>query len=61
MDITSTLAVLAAKLDQLVRFYFSGLLAVDRAGRAQSFKTMVTAGMGAAKAAGLAGLMEADG
>ena len=53
-------AELAAKLDQPVRFDFSGLWAADMAGRAASFKAMVTAGMDAAKAAALAGLM-ADG
>ena len=50
-------AELAAKLDQPVRFDFSGLWAHDLAGRAASFKAMVSAGMDAAKAAGLAGLM----
>ena len=53
-------AELAAKLDQPVRLDFSGLWAADMAGRAQSFKAMVVAGMDPAKAAGLAGLM-ADG
>ena len=53
-------AELAAKLDQPVRFDFSGLWAADMAGRASSFKAMVTAGMDPAKAAGLAGLMDAD-
>ena len=53
-------AELAAKLDQPVRFDFSGLWAADMAGRAQSFKAMVTAGMDPGKAAGLAGLMAAD-
>ena len=53
-------AELAAKLDQPVRFDFAGLWAHDLAGRAQSFKAMVTGGMDAAKAAGLAGLMAGD-
>ena len=53
-------AELAAKLDQPVRFDFSGLWAADMAGRASSFKAMVTGGMDPAKAAGLAGLMGAD-
>ena len=50
-------AELAAKLDQPVRFDFSGLWAHDLAGRASSFKAMVTAGMEVERAAGLAGLM----
>ena len=50
-------AELAAKLDQPVRFDFSGLWAHDLAGRAQSFKAMVTAGMDPGRAAGIAGLM----
>ena len=54
-------AELAAKLDQPVRFDFSGLWAADMAGRASSFKAMATGGMDAAKAAGLAGLMADDG
>ena len=53
-------AELAAKLDQPVRLDFSGLWAADMAGRAQSFKAMVTGGMDVAKAAGLAGLMAGD-
>ena len=53
-------AELAAKLDQPVRLDFSGLWAADMAGRASSFKAMVTGGMDPAKAAGLAGLMGAD-
>ena len=53
-------AELAAKLDQPVRLDFSGLWAADVAGRAASFKAMVTGGMDPAKAAGLAGLMGAD-
>ena len=50
----------AAKFDQPVRFDFSGLWAADMAGRASSFKAMVTAGMDPGKAAGLAGLMAGD-
>ena len=53
-------AELAAKLDQPVRLDFSGLWAADMAGRASSFKAMVTGGMDPAKAAGLAGLMAGD-
>ena len=50
-------AEFAAKLDQPVRLDFSGLWAHDLAGRASSFKAMVTAGMDPAKAAALSGLM----
>ena len=53
-------AELAAKLDQPVRFDFAGLWAHDLAGRASSFKAMVTGGMDPGKAAGLAGLMAGD-
>ena len=50
-------AEISAKLDQPVRFDFGGLWAADMAGRASSFKSMVTAGMEVERAAGLAGLM----
>ena len=50
-------AELVAKLDQPVRFDFSGLWAHDLAGRAQSFKAMVSGGMDVDMAAGHAGLM----
>ena len=50
-------AELATKLDQPVRLDFSGLWAHDLAGRAASFKGMVTAGMAVEQAAGLAGLL----
>ena len=53
-------AELQTKLDQPVRFDFSGLWAADMAGRASSFKAMVTAGMDPGKAAGLAGLMGSE-
>ena len=53
-------AELAAKLDQPVRLDFSGLWAADMAGRASSFKAMVTGGMDATTAAGLAGLMAGE-
>ena len=49
-----------AKLETRVSFDLSALWAHDLAGRAQSFKAMVTAGMDPAKAAALAGLMVAD-
>ena len=49
---------LAAKLDTPgLRFDFSSLWAHDLAGRAPSFKAMVTAGMPLDRAAGLAGLI----
>lgn len=46
------------KLDVRTRIDFGALWAWDMAGRAQSFKAMVTAGMDPAKAAALAGLMD---
>ena len=49
---------LSTKLDRAVRIDFSRLWAADMAGRAQSFKAMVTAGMATDKAAALAGLMD---
>ena len=51
---------IALKLDVVTRFDFGCLWAHDMAGRASSFKAMVTGGMDPAKAAALAGLM-ADG
>ena len=50
-------AELASKLDQPVRLDFSGLWAHDLAGRASSFKAMVTAGMDVERAAALSGLL----
>ena len=49
-----------AKLEQRVTFDLSSLWAHDLAGRASSFKAMVTAGMEVERAAGLAGLMAGD-
>ena len=46
-----------AKLEQSVSFNLDRLWAHDLAGRASSFKAMVTAGMDVAKAAGLSGLL----
>ena len=46
-----------AKLETRVTFDLSSLWAHDLAGRASSFKAMVTAGMEVERAAGLAGLM----
>ena len=51
---------IALKLDVAVAFDFRQLWAWDMAGRASSFKAMVTAGMDVARAAALAGLMEAE-
>ena len=53
-------AELSTKLAMPIGLDFSGLWAADMAGRAQSFKAMVTGGMDAAKAAALAGLMAAE-
>ena len=49
-----------AKLETRVTFDLSSLWAHDLAGRASSFKAMVTAGMDVERAAGLAGLMAGD-
>ena len=49
-----------AKLETRVTFDLSSLWAHDLAGRASSFKAMVTAGMEVERAAGLAGLMAGD-
>ena len=48
---------LSRKLEQDVRFDLSSLWAHDLAGRSQSFKAMVTAGMDVEKAMALSGLM----
>ena len=48
---------LSAKLESDIRLNFDTLFAADLAGRARAFQSMVGAGMDAAKAAGLAGLM----
>ena len=52
---------IAAKLETAVSFDLSRLWAHDLAGRAASFKAMVTAGMDPAKAAALSGLLAAEG
>ena len=49
---------LSRKLKTEVSFDFSRLWAHDLAGRAASFKAMVTGGMAVDKAAALSGLME---
>ena len=51
---------LTAKLDADVSLSLDRLFAADLAGRARAFQSMVGAGMDPGKAAGLAGLMEAD-
>lgn len=51
----------AAKLETRVTFDLSSLWAHDLAGRASSFKAMVTAGMDIERAAGLSGLLAAEG
>ena len=54
-------AELSAKLDAPISLTFDALFAADLSGRARAFQSLVGGGMDAAKAAGLAGLMEADG
>ena len=49
-----------AKLDRPVSFNLDRLWAHDLAGRASSFKAMVTAGMDVAKAASLSGLLSSE-
>jgi len=51
---------LSAKLEADVTVNLDRLFAADLAGRARAFQSMVGAGMDPGKAAGLAGLMEAD-
>ena len=53
-------AEIATKLDQPVRFDFSGLWAHDLAGRAGAYQKMIAGGMDIERAAGLAGLMAGD-
>ena len=52
---------LTAKLDSDVTVNLDRLFAADLAGRARAFQSLVGGGMATDKAAGLAGLMEADG
>ena len=52
---------LSAKLDADVTLNLDRLFAADLAGRARAFQSMVGGGMDPGKAAGLAGLMEAEG
>lgn len=51
---------LSVKLDEDVKIDFSELFASDLSGRARAFQSMVQGGMDAAKAAALAGLMDAE-
>ena len=52
---------LSAKLDRKITLNFDRLFAADLSGRARAFQSMVGGGMDVAAAAGLAGLMVADG
>lgn len=51
---------LSDKLETDIKLGFSGRFAADLSGRARAFQSMVGAGMDAAKAAGLAGLMSPE-
>ena len=51
---------LSEKLEAEISLGFAGRFAADLAGRARAFQSMVGGGMDLAKAAGLAGLMEAE-
>ena len=53
-------AELSSKLDGDVTLNFDALFASDLSGRSRAFASMVKSGMSLEKAAGLAGLMEAD-
>ena len=53
-------AELSAKLEAEIGLSFKGWFAADLAGRARAFQSMVGAGMDPAKAAGSAGLMDAE-
>ena len=53
-------AELTAKLEVDVSLSFDALFAADLSGRARAFQSLVLAGMDPGKAAGLAGLMEAE-
>ena len=54
-------AELSEKLEADIALNFDSLFAADLSGRARAFQSMVGGGMDVAKAAGLAGLMEAEG
>ena len=51
---------LSGKLDQKIRLDFAQLFSSDLTGRARAFSQMVSGGMDPGKAAGLAGLMDAN-
>ena len=51
---------LSAKFEADMSLSFDGLFAADLSGRARAFQSLVNGGMDPGKAAGLAGLMEAD-
>ena len=51
---------LSEKMETDVRLDFSALFAADLSGRARAFQSLVGGGMDVAKAAGLAGLLQAD-
>ena len=53
-------AELSEKLDGEVTLNLDSLFASDLSGRSRAFASMVNGGMSLEKAAGLAGLMEAD-
>ena len=53
-------AELSEKLDGDVKLDLSATFASDLSGRSRAFTSLVTGGMSLEKAAGLAGLMEAD-
>ena len=51
---------LSVKFETDIGLSFDGLFAADLAGRARAFQSLVSGGMDATKAAGLAGLMQAE-
>ena len=53
-------AELSEKMEADIKISFDSLFAGDLSGRARSFQNLVLGGMGLDKAAGLAGLLEAD-
>ena len=51
---------LTEKLETPISLSFDRLFAADLAGRARAFQSLVNGGMDTSKAAGLAGLMQAE-
>ena len=51
---------LTEKFETPISLSFDGLFAADLAGRARAFQSLVNGGMDVAKAASLAGLMQAE-